>query len=103
MNVAGCRRLEVGGGECQAPRVQASVQELAEARLVYRQVTGLQLRYLPDVCVHAEDVEPKTGHAGGVGHAEVSGAEHGEAESAAHEAALPRVSAAGRNAAKAGT
>ena len=37
------------------------------------------------VGVHAENVEPKAGHARGVGDAEVAGPQHGEPHAVAHE------------------
>ena len=47
--------------------------------------SGVQLVHLPGVDVDAEDVEPEAGHAGGMGDAEVPGAQHGQTQRAVHD------------------
>ena len=62
---------------------------------------GVQLVYLPRVGVDAEHVEPEAGHARGVGDAEVTGAQYGQAQWAGHDPGLVNVLAPWRNAAAA--
>jgi hypothetical protein len=91
MHVAERRGLGVGGGELHPARAEPGPQELFQTRFVDGQVPGVELVNPGGVGVHTEDIETEAGHAGRVGDAQISRAEHSEAKPTAHHTAfLPR-------------
>jgi hypothetical protein len=78
VHIAEHRGPRVGGGERQTPGIQPGLQEFPEPWLINGELPGVQLVYLPGVCVDAENLKPKARHAGGMRDAQVSGPEHSQ-------------------------
>ena len=77
-------RRVVVGGELQPTGIEVVAQHLSQPGLVERDVAGGQFRDLAGVDVDADDLVAEFGHAGGMGGAEVTRAEH----SASHTACI---------------
>ena len=69
------------GGEAQPARLDLLGEKLGQAGLEERHLAGAQQLDLGLVDVVADDLEAQFGHAGGVGGAEISGADDAESQS----------------------
>jgi hypothetical protein len=87
MDVAELGGLPVGRGEGQPPGGQPAAQDGLQARLVYPWPAGAQRVDPARVGVDAQHPEAGLGHARRVDRAQVTGAEDGQPERGAHQAA----------------